>query len=44
MPPIRRPSLVVINSDGWVYSPVTGEIIANSDDPNYDGSLTFDEY
>jgi len=40
----NMPPLVVVSSDGWVYNPATGELIANSDDPNHDSSLTFDEY
>jgi len=40
----NTPPLVVVSSDGWVYNPTTGEIIANSDDPNHDSRLTFDEY
>lgn len=40
----NSPPLVIVGPQGWVYNPTTGEIIANSDDSNYDGSLTFDEY
>ncbi len=40
----NSPPLVIVGSQGWVYNPTTGEIIANSDDTNRDGSLTFDEY
>jgi prepilin-type N-terminal cleavage/methylation domain-containing protein len=40
----NSPPLVVVGVYGWVYNPDTGEFIANSDDPNHDGSLTFDEY
>lgn len=41
---VNSPPLVIVGSEGWVYNPLTGEIIANSDDTNFDGSLTFDEY
>lgn len=40
----NSPPLVVVGPEGWVYNPATGEIIANSDDPTRDGSLTFDEF
>ena len=40
----NSPPLVAISANGWVYNPITGEIIANSDDANQDGSLTYDEY
>lgn len=40
----NSPPLVVVGTQGWVYNPTTGEIIANSDDPSADGSLTFDEF
>lgn len=41
---VNSPPVVVVGAQGWVYNPSTGEIIANSDDPNSDGSLTFDEF
>jgi prepilin-type N-terminal cleavage/methylation domain-containing protein len=40
----NSPPLVIVGPEGWVYNPDTGEIIANSDDTNFDGSLTFDEF
>ncbi len=40
----NSPPLVIPGSDGWVYNPTTGEIIANCDDPNTDGSRAYDEY
>lgn len=40
----NSPPVVVVGPEGWVYNPATGEIIANSDDPTRDGSLTFDEF
>ena len=40
----NSPPLVRATGAGWVYNPVTGEIIANSDDANSAGTLTYDEY
>ena len=36
--------LVTTGDEGWVYNPVTGRIIVNTDDPNSVGSRTYDEY
>ncbi len=41
---VDSPPLVVSGTDGWVYNPNTGEIIANSDDANLDGTRAYDEY
>lgn len=41
---VNSPPLVTAGTEGWVYNPTTGEMIANTDDPNQDGSHTFDEY
>lgn len=40
----NSPPVVVVGSFGWVYNPTTGEIIANSDDANRDGTRAYDEY
>lgn len=40
----NSPPLVTAGTEGWVYNPGTGEIIVNTDDPNPEGSLTYDEY
>ncbi len=40
----NSPPLVVPGSDGWVYNPASGEIIANCDDANRDGTRAYDEY
>jgi hypothetical protein len=40
----NSPPLVTAALKAWVYNPVTGEIIANSDDANFDGSRAYDEY
>jgi len=40
----NSPPVVATGSDGWVYNPISGEIIANSDDPTHDGSRAFDEF
>ena len=41
---VNSPPLVTAGDFGWVYNPTTGEIIANSDEPNAAGLRTFDEY
>jgi prepilin-type N-terminal cleavage/methylation domain-containing protein len=41
---INSPPVVLLVPAGWVYNPSTGEVIANSDDPNRDGSRSFDEF
>jgi prepilin-type N-terminal cleavage/methylation domain-containing protein len=38
------PPLVQEVDAGWVYNPLTGEIIVNTDAANQDGSHTYDEY
>lgn len=38
------PPVVTAGTEGWVYNPTTGEIIANSDDANLDNSQAYDEY
>lgn len=40
----NSPPLVTGNGEGWVYNPVTGEIIANSDEANRAGTRAYDEY
>jgi len=40
----NSPPLVTTGDEGWLYNPVTGRIMVNSDDPNAAGTLTFDEY
>jgi prepilin-type N-terminal cleavage/methylation domain-containing protein len=40
----NSPPLVTGNIEGWVYNPNTGEIIANTDASNADGTRTYDEY
>jgi type II secretory pathway pseudopilin PulG len=40
----NSPPLVVPGPAGWVYNPRTGEIIANCDDANADGTRAYDEY
>jgi len=40
----NAPPLVTTGTEGWVYNPTTGQIIANSDDPNQAGLRTYDEY
>jgi general secretion pathway protein G len=40
----NSPPLVTSATKAWVYNPYTGEIIANSDDANADGSRAYDEY
>ncbi len=32
------------SAEGWVYNPVSGDIIANSDKMNENGNRTYDEY
>lgn len=41
---VNTPPVVTTGPEGWVYNPSTGEIIANSDNANFDGSRAFDEY
>lgn len=38
------PPLVTGGPEGWVYNPLTGQIIANTDHPNDTGTLTWDSY
>lgn len=38
------PPVVTGDSEGWVYNPLTGEIIANSDNANRDNTRAYDEY
>lgn len=40
----NSPPVVTAGSEGWVYNPVTGEIIANSDQANRDNTRAYDEY
>ena len=40
----NSPPVVTTGSQGWVYNPLTGEIIANSDDANRDQTRAYDEY
>jgi hypothetical protein len=40
----NSPPLVTGDTEGWVYNPSTGEIIANTDAANADGTRTYDEY
>ena len=40
----NSPPLVTGSSEGWVYNPVTGEIIANTDAANLAGTRAYDEY
>jgi hypothetical protein len=42
--PAHQPSLVTGTADGWVYNPTTGEILANTDEANEAGTLTYDDY
>lgn len=41
---LNSPPLVAGGTEGWVYNPLTGGIIANTDDANSDGSRAYDEY
>jgi prepilin-type N-terminal cleavage/methylation domain-containing protein len=41
---VNSPPLVTTGTEGWVYNPSTGQIIANSDDPNAAGTRSYDEY
>lgn len=41
---VNSPPLVTAGTEGWVYNPKTGEIIANCDDANMAGSRAYDEY
>ncbi len=38
------PPVVTGGTQGWVYNPTTGEIIANSDDANREQTRAYDEY
>jgi type II secretory pathway pseudopilin PulG len=40
----NSPPLVTLGTEGWVYNPTTGQIIANTDEPNQAGTRTYDEY
>lgn len=40
----NSPPLVTGGSEAWVYNPTTGEILANTDASNIDGTRTYDEY
>ncbi len=40
----NSPPVVTTGSEGWVYNPVKGEIIANSDRANRDNTRAYDEY
>jgi general secretion pathway protein G len=40
----NSPPLVTGGSEAWVYNPTTGEILANPDSSNIDGTRTYDEY
>lgn len=41
---VNSPPVVTTGAEGWVYNPITGEIIANTDDANFDNTQAFDEY
>lgn len=40
----NSPPLATGGGEGWVYNPLTGEIIANSDDANLENTRAYDEY
>ncbi len=40
----NSPPLVTGGTEGWVYNPTTGGIIANTDDANRAGTRAYDEY
>ncbi len=40
----NSPPLVTGGPEGWVYNPLTGQILANTDEPNEAGTRTWDEY
>lgn len=40
----NSPPLVTTGDEGWLYNPLTGQILVNSDGANAVGTLTFDEY
>ncbi len=40
----NTPPLVTGGTEGWVYNPTTGDIIANTDDANRAGTRAYDEY
>lgn len=40
----NSPPVVTTGPEGWVYNPLTGEIIANSDNANRDNTRAYDEY
>lgn len=41
---INSPPVVTAGTEGWVYNPLTGAIIANSDDANLANTRAYDEY
>jgi len=41
---VNSPPLATGASEGWVYNPNRGEIIANTDEANIAGSRAYDEY
>lgn len=41
---VNSPPLVTGGTEAWVYNPSTGEIVANTDAANSEGTRTFDEY
>ena len=42
--PINSPPIVAAGTEGWVYNPTTGEIIANTDEADVAGLRAYDEY
>ena len=40
----NSPPVVTTGAEGWVYNPLKGEIIANSDHANRDNTRAYDEY
>ncbi len=40
----NSPPVVTTGPEGWVYNPLTGEIIANSDQANRNNTRAYDEY
>jgi len=41
---LNSPPVVTAGTEGWVYNPGFGEIIANSDDANNANTRAYDEY
>ena len=41
---VSSPPLATGGSEGWVYNPLKGEIIANTDEANAAGTRAYDEY